>query len=312
MYIICALCVIHLYLSEYTIKYTLVEVIEFVGIQSAHFFIKLMLNPDNFQQNQEKFITIIYKEQKQMKRITFLATAMVLFIGMAATPVMAAEATASMDFVSAYVWRGQTFNDGMVAQPSIDVAAENGLGINVWGNYDIDDYNEAVKTGEFSEIDLTISYGKTFGDLDVGVGHIEYLFPGAEGEGSSEVYLSLAYPLPANLSVGFDIYYDYDVMEDYYTVLSLGYGTDLTKQLALEAGVTIAYAGEEYAGEDGDAGLYDYTLSASLGYAVTDAWGLSLYATYVGSLDDDNLVEKDDGGPLDTQFFGGVGISYAF
>lgn len=246
-----------------------------------------------------------------MKRVISLAAAMVLLIGMAATPAMAAEATASVDMVSAYVWRGQTFNDGMVAQPSIDVATENGLGINVWGNYDIDDYNEAVKSGEFSEIDLTISYGKTFGDLDVGIGHIEYLFPGAEGEGTSEVYLSLAYPLPANLSVGFDVYYDYDVTEDYYTVLSLGYGADLTEQLAFEAGVTIAYAGDEYAG-DGDAGLYDYTLSASLGYALTDAWGLSVYATYVGALDDDNLVEEDDGGPLDTQTYGGVGISYAF
>ena len=245
-----------------------------------------------------------------MKWIFSLAAVMALIIGIAAAPVMAAEATAAVDIASAYVWRGQTFNDGMVVQPSIDVAAENGLSINVWGNYDIDDYNDTLETSEFSEIDLTLSYGKSFGDLDAGVGIIEYLFPGG-GTGTSELYLSLAYALPANLSVGFDIYYDFDEVEEYYTVLSLGYATDLTQKLAFEGGVAVAYAGDEYAG-DGDGGLYDYTLSASLGYALTDAWGLSVYANYVGSLDDDNLVEEDDGGPLDTQFYGGVGISYAF
>lgn len=245
-----------------------------------------------------------------MKWIISLAAAMVLIIGVAATPVMAADATAAVDIVSAYVWRGQTFNDGMVVQPSIDVAAESGLGINVWGNYDIDDYNETLETSEFSEIDLTISYSKSFGDLDAGIGFIEYLFPGG-GTGTSELYLSLAYALPANLSVGFDIYYDFDEVEEYYAVMSLGYAMDLTKKLAFEAGITAAYAGDAYAA-DGDGGLYDYAVSASMGYALTDTWGLSVYATYIGSLDDDNLVEEDDGGPLDAQFYGGVGISYAF
>ncbi|HMA84159.1 MAG TPA: hypothetical protein VKN73_00520, partial [Desulfosalsimonadaceae bacterium] len=48
------------------------------------------------------------------------------------------------DVVSAYVWRGITFNDGLVVQPYVDVAAGNGFAINVWGNYDIDDYDNTL------------------------------------------------------------------------------------------------------------------------------------------------------------------------
>ena len=66
-----------------------------------------------------------------------LVYALVFCIGLASTPAMAADATAAVDMASAYVWRGQTFNDGAVIQPSLDVAAENGLGINVWANYEV-------------------------------------------------------------------------------------------------------------------------------------------------------------------------------
>ena len=92
----------------------------------------------------------------QMRSKIVLVVAMIFLAGLASTPAMAAEATAALDINSAYVWRGQTFNDGVVLQPSIDVAAENGLGINVWGNYDIGDYNNTLDEDEFSEIDLTV------------------------------------------------------------------------------------------------------------------------------------------------------------
>jgi len=59
-----------------------------------------------------------------MKRIISLAAAVILLVGMAVAPAAAAEATAAVDFASAYVWRGLTFNDGFVIQPSIDVAAK--------------------------------------------------------------------------------------------------------------------------------------------------------------------------------------------
>lgn len=259
-----------------------------------------------------------------MKQIVTLAAAMVLLIGTAATPAMGADATASMDVVSAYVWRGQTFNDGVVLQPSIDAAAENGLGFNVWGNYDTEDYNNSLDSGEFSEIDLTISYSKSFDSLDLGVGVIEYLFPATDADddgvgenalATTELYISLAYALPANLSVGLDIYYDIDALDGFsYATLSISYAYDITDKIGLEAGASMGYAGEDFskAGGGKDSGLYDYTLSLSLGYAITDALSASAGLTYVDALDDDNLKEVENGGLLDTNAYYSVGVAYAF
>lgn len=249
-----------------------------------------------------------------MKRIITLAATMILLIGVAAAPAMAADATAAIDFSSAYVWRGQTFNNGAVMQPSIDAAAENGLGINVWGNYDIDDYDGTIEDGQYSEIDLTISYGKTFGKVDVGVGLISYLFP-AGGSETHELYLSLGMPIIGGLSAGLDVYYDIDAIEAFtYAALSIAYSHDFTEQLNLEASASMGYAGEDFAvaagGDDG--GLYDYNLSLALGYAITDAWSVSASATYVDALDTDNLKKVEDGGLLDTTSYFMVGVAYAF
>ncbi len=249
-----------------------------------------------------------------MKRFMLLAAAMIVLTGMAVTPAVAADATAALDVASAYVWRGQTFNDGLVLQPSVDVAAKNGFGINVWGNYDIDDYDGTLDSHEFSEIDLTVSYGTTLGKVDVGVGAIGYFFP-AGGEETWELYLSLGVPIIGGLSAGLDFYYDVDAVDEFtYATLSLAYAFDITAKLGLELGGSIAYAGDAFAenagGEDG--GLYDYTLSAALGYAFTDAWSASAGVTYVNALDDDNLPDVDDGGLEDTNIVFSVGIAYAF
>jgi hypothetical protein len=253
-----------------------------------------------------------------MKSIFTLAAAMFLLVCLAATPVMAASATAAVDINSAYVWRGQTFNDGLVLQPSIDVAADNGFGVNVWGNYDIDDYNDTLDDNEFSEIDLTVSYGFTIGKLDIGMGVIEYTFPATETSAvnaTTELYVSLGVPIVGGLSASANVYYDIDAYDELsYATLGLSYAYDITDKLNMEAGGSIAYAGDDFsqaAGGD-DGGLYNYTLSLSLGYTLTDAWSVAANFTYVDALDDDNLKDVEDGGLMDTNFIYGVNVSYAF
>lgn len=246
-----------------------------------------------------------------MKRMSFLALAVALLIGLAATPSVAQEVTASADLMSAYVWRGQTFNDGLVFQPSIDFAAENGLGVNVWGNLDLDDYDDTLDEREFSEVDLTISYSRTIAGIDAEAGFIEYLYPNAAAEGPSELYVSASYGLPANLSVGAALYYEFDEITEYYLSVNVGYAMDLNDQLALEAGASIAFAGDDYCA-DGGAGLYDYSLTASLGYTINRSWSASVYIGHVGTLDDDNLDKGSNAGTVDVEFYTGVGVSYAF
>ena len=185
----------------------------------------------------------------------------------------AATATAALDTNSAYVWRGLTFNDGLVLQPSLDVST-GGFAVNVWGNLDIDDYNGAVDDGEFSEVDLTASYTWKLGPVDASLGAIEYLFPGG-AEATTELFAGLAYALVPGLTASGKFFYDVDQVDDYY--LSLG----------------LAYA---------------YTLTAGIKYLVTDALAVGAAINYSESLDDDVLPDE----AVDTTVYGGVSLAYTF
>lgn len=237
----------------------------------------------------------------------------VMLIGAIVQPVAAADVTAAADVNSAYVWRGQTINDGLVVQPSIDVA-KGGFAFNVWGNYDIEDYDDRLESWEFSEIDLTASYVFNLGATDLGIGYIEYLFPQTKRsgqQGTREIFAKLGVPLPVGFSMDLDVYYDFDEVNDVYINLGFDYAYNFSQQLSLGAGVSIAYAGDDYCADD-SAGLYDYNFSISGNYALDETLSVSAFVKYTDSLDDDNLAELNRGGALDVNFYYGVGVSYAF
>lgn len=236
-----------------------------------------------------------------------LSMAMVLVL-MAGGPAVAADATAAVDLNSAYVWRGITFNDGLVAQPSIDVT-NGSFGINVWGNFDIDDYDNTLDDDEFSEIDITLYYNFSLEPVDIGLGFIEYLFP-AGAEGTREAYLSLELPIAGGLSFGTTAYYDVDEVHGWYGNMALAYGLDLTDALGLELSAGAGCADKDYAeaygGEKG--GWYDYSLSLGLSYTVSEALSLGASINYTDTLDKDVL--PDD--LVDTSLYGGISVAYAF
>lgn len=219
-------------------------------------------------------------------------------------PARAADASAGADVVSAYVWRGITFNDGLVVQPYVDVAADNGFAINVWGNYDIDDYDSTLDENEFSEVDLTLSYTLPVDSLDITIGHIEYLFPNG-GVGTSEVFFSAFSSLGGGLSIGIDAYYDYDEIEDYYLSPSIAYDAALDSGLGIGASASAGYAGEDFTMGPDD-GFHEYTLSVSASYPVTETLGLSAFIAYTDTFDEDVLPEQD------VDLFGGGGFSWSF
>ena len=242
-----------------------------------------------------------------MKRILSIAILILLIAG---APVYAADVTAALDLNSAYVWRGTTFNNGFVAQPSMDIT-KGGFGFNVWGNMDIGDYDDTLASGNFSEVDLTLSYGLSFGPVDVGMGIIEYLFPDASGS-TREVYTSVGVSIVAGLSAGLDLYYDVDELHGLYTAFTVGYAYDITEKFGMEASGTVGYISDDEA--DQLAGLHDYIISLSAGYGITDALSVSASLNYAGKFDDDVLADHvSGGGPgYDIGFFGGIGVSYAF
>ena len=222
-------------------------------------------------------------------------------------PAIAADASVAMDVNSAYVWRGITFNDGFVLQPSVDVG-KGGFGVNVWGNIDMDDYDSNLDSGEFSEVDITLSYAFDLEPVFVSIGYIEYLFP-IGGNGTREWYLSLGMDIIGDLSAGLEFYYDFDEFDTLYINASLGYSIALSDAASLDLGASAGY----YDGDgtaDGDAGLYDYLLFAGVSYAVSDALSISASLNYTDAFDSDKLPDGMYGQDVNT--FGGVSIAYSF
>jgi len=237
-----------------------------------------------------------------MGRMWAIAATVLVILGGAGTAA-AADVTAGMDVVSAYVWRGITFNDGLVLQPSVDVSS-NGFGINVWGNLDVDDYDDTLDSGEFSEVDITLSYGFDLDPVSVTVGYIDYLFPNGI-EGTREAFLGVSTEPVPGVSLGLTGYYDFDEVDDYYFNLGVGYAHEFNGGLAMGVSASAGYAGEDMsAGDDG--GLNEYTLGVDATYVVTEALCLGAFVAYTDTFDEDVLPEQD------VDVYGGASISYSF
>ena len=241
------------------------------------------------------------------RRIAGLLVAAAAIAGPAAAEV---TATYTLDFASAYVWRGITVTDGVVWQPQVTIAHESGFAFNVWGNWDWTDDNDLEH--EFIEVDLTPSYTfDTDSDLALAVGLIEYVFPnsGAFNDATTEAWASVGWN--GTFIPTLAVYYDFDAVEDIYANLSLAFAheigtdSDVTFKAALAAG----YAGEDFAGfyaGGTESGFFDGRATVTLAWAPDDKWGIAGYAAYSDTLDDDVLPEQE------VDFFGGISISRTF
>ncbi|MCY3969087.1 MAG: MltA-interacting MipA family protein [Acidobacteria bacterium] len=225
-----------------------------------------------------------------------VALALLALLAVAAAPV-SADADYALDFASAYVWRGITFTDGAVWQPSVTASNDSGFAINVWGNLDLDDANDM--SAEFNEIDLTASYGFGTDAVSAEVGFIEYLFPNTAFAGTREVYLTLGLDITASPSLS--VYYDIDEVKDFYANFGVSFGGDVSDAMAWSVDVSAGWAGDDFAAAYGgtSGGMYDGNVTFGLSGG---AW--SAFVSYVDALDDDALPEQ----PVD--FLAGIGFSF--
>ncbi len=242
-----------------------------------------------------------------MKKALLTIAAMVMvglfFVG----PVAAADVTLGTDIMSAYVWRGITINDGMVIQPSLDVSYK-GFGVNVWSNLDVDDYDGEFESGEFSEVDFTLSYGYDIDRFSLGVAYAEFLFPGTSTESTREISATVDIDIFNGLYAGLGFFYDIDEIDDFYASAKLGYAAQISDKFGLDFSALCGYANEDWAvaNTGTDNGFHDYLLSATATYTVIENLDLSVYLNYADSIDDDVLAEQE------VDLYGGVGLYYSF
>jgi len=197
-----------------------------------------------------------------------------------------------LDFNSAHIWRGITFNDEEVLQPSITVASPMGLSINAWANYDVDDYSSTIREDDFSEIDYTVSYHLPFEPIDVQLALIKYTYHRRDEVSETREAMIRAAVEVLALDVIAEAYYDFDVIEDYYLNVGLEKFHELTELFELQLSSYAGYAGNDFA-QGHKSGWHDYSLSAALNFASRDHVTAGGWLSYTDTLHRDVLPEQD-------------------
>jgi len=222
--------------------------------------------------------------------------------------------TASADFNSAYIWRGLTFNDGWVFQPAFDVSGLKigsvPIGVNIWSNFNLDDFDGAVLKNQFSEVDITLS-------AELGAGfkaiYIEYIYtvgayadPSISVPGTREIAVSWSKEMA--FTPTFTLYYDMEEVDGAFLQLSLARSYDLSEKASLGLQVDVGVASDAFAryygGDNG--GFYQYQALAKLSYQATDRVRIYASAAYTNGFSHDILPKQP------TDFYGGVGIAITF
>lgn len=227
------------------------------------------------------------------------------------------SSSVSLPVYSAYVWRGIVVTDGPVLQPSYTVS-KNGFSINTWTNYNLTDrYSDETKN-EISEVDLTLSYTKTLGEVALGITYAEYLFPhqtvtGATGDrfsahGTREVQLSAALPnLP--LSPSLTLVRDIDEIDGFYALFSLSKTLELTREISASFAFSTGAGDKEY--NSGYFGIHktkfdDGNFSASLPVKLTDNTTFTPLIQYTWLWDSEIKTQAASLYKDDSSLWGGV------
>jgi uncharacterized protein (TIGR02001 family) len=233
----------------------------------------------------------------------------------AESKVPATEVSVTMDFASAYVFRGVTLNDGAVFQPGLEATGlglpegAGALTIGTWGNYDIDDYDNALKSSEFSEVDWYASYSlpSLVDGLDLFVGWTEYTYPMGDSVSDKEGNLGLGYDV-AGVSLGATAYVGAGggINGNVYYDLSAAYALEVSEELEVSAGALVAYLDPD----SGTAGWNDGVFDIAASYVVCENWSVGLSVAYIAQLDDEVLV--DGKGAYDVDVVGVLSLAGSF
>lgn len=194
-----------------------------------------------------------------------------------------------LGLLSHYSWRGITLTDGPVLQPGIRLAHGNGASLGVLGNVDLAEDSETQ--GELDEVRLTLDYTWTPGNLEIGAGLIEYLFPGTPFPSTREVYVKLGYR--GLVSPRLTIYRDFEAIDGTYVELSLEHGREVTRSWRLTVELSAGHAGAAFAIGD-EQGFHDGNARVRLDRA-GDRYSFGFLAAYTDSLDGEVLLDQPVG-----------------
>jgi len=221
-----------------------------------------------------------------------------LFTSCASIAAPSGVPSVSMDamYASAYWFRGTPINVQGVYQGSLSTSiptADGGaIEASVWGNIDAkDDTGRAISPDgnerDFTEVDVTLDYSRSFDGIDTSLGLISYNFPNLVGGSTVEVFAEATTEL-LGLDHSLSLYYDVDELGDLYLSYDMARQVELAEGWQLSLSALLGYMGqgqsELYYGAK-HSGLADLTGSASLEYAADDQTTVFLSINGVTAVD---------------------------
>jgi hypothetical protein len=257
----------------------------------------------------------------------------------------------SVSVLSQYIWRGYELSrNSVVVQPSVTVGYR-GFSANLWGNIDTKPYyggsDDPSYHGTWNETDLTLSYTKTLGIVNLGVGYIYYsLAPlnrdAPDRADAQELFVTVG--LDTLLSPTLTVYKEIDHYRNWYFLLGVSHAFELNKRVSLKLGASASYllstyadatlfnAGAGYGGYpkfDGDSlatddkfsNFHDGVVTASLPVKATDRITVTPTLTYVFPLSNEARLEMKGQGLKGTAtpaerdssyLYGGLTLSFSF
>lgn len=236
------------------------------------------------------------------------------------SPLEAFTLDVTLDLYSSYIFRGIVYDNTPVYQPGVSLGYDAGelgsFSVGVWANGGMG--SDRVKHDEgLSEVDYSASWSRDFGAVGVEVGYIYYTFPGYhDALDVHELYGKVSYN---NEIVTPYVMGAVELNRDSGTYAQFGLTREFTlvpDKLTLALDGYISWGSAAYNrffwGDDADEqGLDEYTLTASLSYALCD--NVSLGATVgVSGLIDGTVRNSGTGMGAgvddDIYFWGGLNL----
>ncbi|HFQ81880.1 MAG TPA: hypothetical protein ENK33_10990 [Desulfobacterales bacterium] len=234
----------------------------------------------------------------------------------------------SVDALSKYVWRGfELSRDSLVLQPSATVEYK-GFSANIWGNLDTDTYSGS--TNNWTETDMTLSYTRSLGMVDLTGGYIYYGLDNADD--TQEVFLSAA--LNTILTPTLSIYRDYDSFPGWYITLGISHSIPIKDDITLDLGAQIGYLSADEASSYGEVengvqsstqaynAFHDGLLTASMTFPINQYVSITPKLNYSFALTDDarDLIKvtsldynnSTHSGGHDNFLYGGINVDLSF
>jgi hypothetical protein len=232
------------------------------------------------------------------------------------------ETGGNVAFMTKYVWRGWLLDEEPVMQFDTYMS-KWGFTLDVWGNYSLNN-DKAKNFGryeELTELDYTISYNFTIGDMGeklgvdtpglldpfgISAGYIFYTFPNLDfnekGSYTHEAFLACSYD--AFLQPFFKWYWDVEAARGSYLQFGGGHTFEFDGGISASLGLAFAYNYEQWTDESG---WSDMLLSADVSMPILKYFTVTPSVAYSVILDRDTFNDTQE-----NEFYGGITFAFDY